>query len=258
MINKKNLKESLKKFKGNKPFDHCVVDDFLSKNTLKKIIKDFPKYNSNNWHIYKNKLEEKKTINSWHLMPEYTYNLFQYLNSYEFVKFLSKEIKVNLISDSGLHGGGWHCHGNGGNLNPHLDYSIHPKIKLERFLNLIIYVSPNIKEKHGGHLGFWKHNKKLNAPDDLAKEFFPKLNRAVIFRTNQNSWHGLSKPLSLPRGVYRNSLAIYYLKKPSKNAVIRGKALFAPRKEQMEDKEIQNLIKLRSGTNTAKSVYRSK
>ena len=67
MINKKYLKESLKKFKGNKPFDHCVVDDFLSKNTLKKIIKDFPKYNSNNWHIYKNKLEEKKTINSWHL-----------------------------------------------------------------------------------------------------------------------------------------------------------------------------------------------
>ena len=24
--------------------------------------------------------------------------------------------------------GGWHCHSDGGNLNSHMDYSIHPKL----------------------------------------------------------------------------------------------------------------------------------
>ena len=31
-----------------------------------------------------------------------------------------------------------------------------------------------IKEKHGGHLGFWNHNSDLNCPGNLVKEIFPK------------------------------------------------------------------------------------
>jgi len=31
-------------------------------------------------------------------------------------------------------------HAAGGNLNPHLDYSIHPKMGLQRKLNVIIYL----------------------------------------------------------------------------------------------------------------------
>ena len=148
MLNLKNLKKALKEFKKNEPFDHCIVDDFLEKSFLKKIVNEFPKFDSKDWHVYKNALEDKKTINSWYMMPKNTYTLFQYLNSNEFVSLLSKELSIRLYSDSGLHGGGWHCHGDGGNLNPHLDYSIHPKIEMERYLNLIIYVDPKIKEKY--------------------------------------------------------------------------------------------------------------
>ena len=256
MLNLKNLKKSLKEFKKNEPFDHCIVDDFLEKSFLKKIVNEFPKFDSKDWHVYKNALEDKKTINSWYMMPKNTYTLFQHLNSNEFVSLLSKELSIRLYSDSGLHGGGWHCHGDGGNLNPHLDYSIHPKIEMERYLNLIIYVDPKIKEKHGGHLGFWNHNPDLNCPGDLVKEIFPKYNRAVLFRTNQNSWHGLSRPLSLPDNIYRKSLAIYYLKKPSKLTSKRGKALYAPREDQKNSKSLKKLIKLRSQVNTAEKVYR--
>ena len=53
----------------------------------------------------------------------------------------------------------------GGNLNPHMDFSIHPKIKLERFLNIIICES-DIKEAHGEHLGLWEHDSK-NIPKAL-------------------------------------------------------------------------------------------
>ena len=61
----------------------------------------------------------------------------------------------------------------------------------------------------------------------------------------------------MPKGVYRNSLAIYYLKKPSKYAAKREKAFFALRKNQENNKEIKKIIKLRSQTNTAASVYRN-
>lgn len=59
-----------------------------------------------------------------------------------------------------MHGGGWHVHANNGNLNPHLDYTIHPKVKYQRRLNLIIYLEESYKDKYGGHLGFWSHDKK--------------------------------------------------------------------------------------------------
>ena len=256
MLNLRNLRKALKEFKKNKPFDHCIVDDFLEESILKKIVREFPKFDSKDWHVYKNALEDKKTINSWHMMPKNTYSLFQYFNSNEFVNLLSNALKVKLYPDSGLHGGGWHCHGDGGNLNPHLDYSLHPKIGMERYLNLIIYVDSKIKEKHGGHLGFWKHNAELNCPGNLIKEIFPKYNRAVLFRTNQNSWHGLSRPLSLPDNIYRKSLAIYYLKKPSKFTSQRGKALYAPRENQKKNESLKRLIRLRSQVKTAEKVYR--
>tara|TARA_B110000003_G_C16395199_1_gene436020 strand:- start:144 stop:728 length:585 start_codon:yes stop_codon:yes gene_type:complete len=189
-------------------------------------------------------------------MPQHTYSLFQYLNSPEFTTYLSNEIGEELFADYGLHGGGWHCHSDGGNLNPHMDYSIHPKIKLERFLNIIIYVSPDIKENHGGHLGLWEHDENKIQPGRLVKEIFPKCNRAILFNTTQNSWHGMSRELSMPKDVYRSSLAIYYLRKPSKDADRRGKALFAPREDQKNDKEITDLIKLRSNTKTASQAYK--
>ena len=89
MINKKALK-ALLSFKGNKPFDHCIIEDFLVKETLKNIINEFPDYDSKIWLDYKNPLEDKKTSNAC-FDVQHTYSLFQYLNS-KFHKFLSKEI----------------------------------------------------------------------------------------------------------------------------------------------------------------------
>lgn len=258
MINKKALNSSIKNFHGNHPFDHCVIDNFLKEDVLEHIIEEFPHYDAEEWLAYNNPLEDKKTSNVWHLMPKYTYSLFQYLNSHDFTEYLSDLVGEKLYADYGLHGGGLHCHSDGGNLNPHMDYSIHPKINLQRFLNIIIYVSPGMKEEFGGHLGLWEHDDKNIQPGKLATEVFPKCNRAILFNTTQNSWHGMSRGLSLPKEIFRSSLAIYYLREPDKNAAKRGKALFAPRKEQKGNKEIEEIIKLRSDTKTADSVYKKK
>ena len=58
-----------------------------------------------------------------------------------------------------------------------------------------------------------------------------------------------------PANEYRKSLCVYYLTNPPANVDKRGKALFAPTEEQKNDKSVLNLIKARSNTDTAKSVY---
>lgn len=240
-----------------KPFHHCVVENFIKEPFLNEIEKEFLSFDSPKWFVYNNAIEDKKALNDWNVFPPQTYKLFSYMNSPEFVAELSDLVGVQLYADSGLHGGGWHVHGTGGNLNPHLDYSIHPKLGLERKINIIIYLSRELKEEHGGHLGLWnQHPNNHDMPDTLAKEIAPVYNRAVIFDTTQNSWHGMSRPLTQPQGIYRKSLAIYYLCEPSRHADSRGRALFAPREDQIGDKSVEELIRMRVDVSNSSKVYR--
>ena len=108
-------------------------------------------------------------------------------------------------SDAGLNGGGWHIHSRGGKLNTHLDYSLHPKLNLQRKLNIIVYLNSEWKSEWEGILAYGVM--KDDAPGDLVKEIEPKFNRAIIFDTTMNSWHGLPNPLQCPENQYRKKLS---------------------------------------------------
>ena len=244
MINVVNLSNAFSTYKNATPFDHCVVEDFLPTALAQQVESEFLDYNSDSWFSYVNAIEVKKQNKDWGLFPKYTYQLFYYLNSSEFVEILSNLVGVKLYSDPGLHGGGWHIHGPGGILNPHLDYSLHPKLGLQRKINIIIYLSQDLTEEHGGHLGLWTGDK--NGPTGLFKEVAPKFNRAVVFDTTQDSWHGMSRGLVQPEGIYRKSLAIYYLTDPPAEVDSRARALFAPTSDQQHDPAVLDLIASRA------------
>ena len=258
ILNIKNLKSAAKYWKKSSPFPNIIVDNFFSKNIALSLEREFPKFTSSVWHKYNNKIEVKKVCNDWNEFPKLTYQVFSYLNSKEFTEILTKLLMKNkvLFSDPGLNGGGWHIHQRGGKLNTHLDYSLHPKLSLQRKINLIVYLNSNWKEEWGGSLGFWG-NKSKNKPGSIEKEIPPKFNRAVLFDTTCNSWHGLPDPIRCPRSEYRKSIAVYYLCNPPKKIDGRGKALFAPNKNQINDKEVLDLIKKRSKTKTAHVVYKT-
>lgn len=228
------------------PFYYQVIDNFFSKEQAKTISQEFPNYNSDIWYCYNNPLENKKTCNNWyHFGPE-TYKTLTMLNSKEFIRQLQKITGISkLYPDIGLHGGGLHIHGPGGKLNIHLDYSIHPKLKLQRKLNLIIYLEEDWNPNWGGNLEFWSHNKEKNKPDKRYVKVDNVFNRAVLFDTTQNSWHGFPDPLTCPEGKYRKSLAVYYLTDPPEGTDPRPRALYAPTKEQENNPEILKLIEER-------------
>lgn len=259
MINLESIKLASCNWTENKPFPHFIVDDFFDAYVAKDLEKEFPSFDDSLWHEYGNAIEVKKVCNNWNAFPSKTYETFSYLNSPAFVNFLSYCLfgKQKLYCDPGLNGGGWHIHSRGGKLNTHLDYSLHPKLGLQRKLNIIIYLNSEWQSGWGGHLGLWD-NKSKTAPGDLITEIEPKFNRAAIFDTTTNSWHGLPNPLQCPENQFRKSLAIYYLTEPPTSVDDRGKALFAPTAEQKHDKEVLDLIEKRSSIATASSVYSDK
>lgn len=231
---------------SNYPFYYHVFDNFFEENKAKKLSQEFPDYNSNVWYCYDNPLENKKTCNNWYHFGEETYKTISYLNSPQFIEKIKNITGIEtLYPDIGLHGGGLHIHGTGGKLNVHLDYSIHPKLKLQRKLNLIIYLTEDWNTEWGGSLEFWSHNPEKNNPQEKIVTIDNIFNRAIIFDTTQHSWHGFPEPLSCPDNKYRKSLAVYYLTDPPEGTDSRPRALYAPTKNQESNLEILNFIQQR-------------
>ncbi|MEX2593003.1 MAG: 2OG-Fe(II) oxygenase [Anditalea sp.] len=245
-INTKLIIKHKADFQKGEPFPHLIIDDFLEQGFAKKLSTEFPEIDDTSLFRYDNPLEKKSALNDWNKFPKNTYSFFKYLCSDEVVKCLSQLVGVKLFADPGLHGGGWHLHKNGGKLNPHLDYNLHPKVGLQRKLNLIIYLPEEWKEEWGGHFGMWSHCEKIPEPKQLEKEVEIKFNRAVLFDTTHQSWHGLSRAVSSPNGEVRKSLAIYYLCKPPVGTENRERAFYAPDEKQKGDKKIEELIKRRA------------
>lgn len=248
MINEFDYERLNKEWNEATPFRHVVVDNFFDDETALKLAADFPNVTTDKGVFYNNPLEVKKAIGDWNQFPKTTYSMFQYMCSEEFLQKIRKITGIeNLESDFGLHGGGFHMHPRGGKLNMHKDYSIHPKLGLERRVNIIMYMTPDWDESWGGGLQLWTHDEEKNLPKELSKQVYNKFNRAVIFDTTQNSWHGLPDEIQCPENKSRNSLAIYYLSEAQEGAEKHQKALFAPTKSQENNSEISDLIKVRAG-----------
>lgn len=257
-ITKRNWAELRADFLSAKPFSHVIIDDFFLPEIADQLVKEFPAYDSAVWNAhYNNAIENKKACNHWDKFPATTYAVFHHLCSFEFEDIISKITgNLDVQADVGLHGGGWHAHATSGKLNVHLDYSIHPKLQLERHYNLIIYITPDWNPAWGGGLELWSHDEEKQAAKECVVTVENRFNRAVLFDTTQHSWHGLPSDLVCPPGVQRQSLAVYYVTEPSADASTRGKALFVPREDQQHNPEILELIKMRSQVTTAESVYK--
>lgn len=230
-----------------KPFNHVVIDNFFLPEIADKLSEEFPDYNDPSVSEHISCLENKKTNNQWNKFPPCTYRTFFEFGKESFLKNIRDLTSCkDLVFDYGLHGGGWHMHTRGGNNNVHLDYNIHPKTGLQRKVNIIVYLTKDWKKEWGGGLELWSHDFETNQPKACEKVVDNIFNRAIIFDTTQNSWHGLPNQINCPEGVIRKSLAAYYLQPAPAITENRGRALFSPREDQKNDSQVYELIKQRS------------
>lgn len=238
------------------PFGHAYVDDFFPEQIADLLANELKGNNEAGWHEYANPLEIKRTSNDYNKFPPTIYQFFVAMSDYEVSELLT-EITENppLIPDVGLHGGGIHQIKNGGKLNTHMDYAVHPKLGMQRQLNAIIYLTPEWLPEYGGSLKLFDGtmDEPLGEKVNINCEF----NRMVLFDTSPGSWHGFPDPIRCPDDVSRRSLAYYYCVAADHNTPQRFRARFAPSAEQAGDAEVAKLIEARSSLTEAASVYRT-
>jgi len=216
-------------FSSARPFQHVVIPEFFSEEVARTIVADFPspKDSGLTWHHYDNPIEQKFALDDFSGLPRIS-EIFDSLQADETVRLLTKITGIkDLMADPLLHGAGLHAYPSGGKLDVHLDYCIHPISGDERRCNLIVYMNPDWKPEYNGELELW--NESLTEKKSIIA---PSFNTAVLFKTNDMSYHGLPRPLRCPQGEYRKSLAIYYVSPRTDGAIPRFRAEYHPTPEQ--------------------------
>lgn len=203
-----SLIDDAHKYQQNSPYPHIVMDYFLLKEVAEKTLEVFPNIKDEGWIHYVHVNERKHGLNKLELIPDFIKNkVIAELNSQNFIEYLEKLTGIdNLLPDHTFEGGGIHQSEQGGYLNIHADFTVHPhKKNWRRRVNLLIYLNKDWEEHYGGNLELW--DKTMSR---CMQKIPPIFNRAVIFNTDADSYHGLPDPLMCPKGITRKSIALYY------------------------------------------------
>ena len=195
-------------YQTNKPFPSIYIDDFFDENFLEEVLKEFPRVDQLKDKIYyANPNEDKYATKGEYTFGDQTKKLVHFLNSQPFLEFLQKitGIEETLIPDPYFEGGGFHEIKPGGFLKVHVDFHKNKKLQLSRRVNFLIYLNKDWEEEYGGHLELWEKDMS-----QCVSKILPKFNRAAMFSTTGDSWHGHPDPLNCPEGNSRKSLALYY------------------------------------------------
>lgn len=188
------------------PYPHIVVDNFFPPEVLDAVIAEYPEPEEVEWEQFNAPTEVKLAISDTTQLGSATRHFFDELNGQVFVKFLESVTGINgLVPDPHLWGGGLHQIRRGGYLKIHADFNKHPKLKLDRRLNALIYLNKNWTEAYRGQLELWD-----KAMTNCGKRILPVFNRLVVFATTDFTFHGHPDPLECPPDRARRSLALYY------------------------------------------------
>jgi len=198
--------ERAAEYKANKPFPHIYFDGFLPVAAAEKALQDFPEPKQLSWSEFDNPNERKLAFDQVEYLPPPIRNVLFFLNSRPMLRFLEALTGIKgIIPDPYFNGGGLHQIKRGGKLGVHADFNFHNELKLDRRINVLIYLNKDWEEAYGGHFELWDRN-MIKA----QQKILPIFNRCAIFSTTSYSYHGHPTPLACPPDRTRKSIATYY------------------------------------------------
>ncbi|MEQ1947742.1 MAG: 2OG-Fe(II) oxygenase [Bryobacteraceae bacterium] len=197
-------------FVNAKPFKHWMIDDFFEPAFAEQLLEQFPSFDPK---LARNELGEVrgKAVNTKirEISPAYQ-SLYGIIGSQPFLELVSRMSGIpDLIPDPKMYGGGTHENLHGQDLDVHVDFNYDEGQGLHRRLNLIVYLNKDWKTGWGGAIEI--HSNPRDPEHDEIKAYDPLFNRAVMFETNEISWHGFPR-IELPpdqRHLSRKSISIY-------------------------------------------------
>jgi len=194
-------------YKANQPYPHIYFDDFLPVDVAEAALRDFPEPKEADWRAYKDVNQHKKlAFDAVEKLPQSIRDVLYFLNTRPMLKFLETLTGIqSVLPDPHYVGGGLHQIRPGGLLEVHADFSYHHGLRLDRRINVLIYLNKDWKEEYGGHFELWDREVKR-----AEKRILPIFNRCAIFSTTSVSFHGHPVPLACPPDRNRKSIATYY------------------------------------------------
>ncbi len=190
-------------YRAAKPYPHVCIDSLFDDAVLAAVADCFPAQLS---HEYDNPRERKFESATEHEIPQLIRHFLYSLNSAAFIDFCEQVTGLTgLIPDPHWEGAGLHQLPPGGKLAVHTDFNRHPRLKLDRRLNVLIYLNRDWRPEYGGEFEAWSPGGQ-----GPAASYLPLFNRTILFNTNDHTYHGNPNPVRCPPGRSRQSIAMYY------------------------------------------------
>lgn len=199
------------------PFPHVVIDELIDADKLRALLPGFPDVTGRRF-FDRDQERFKYQIGPEEIEHAGLRGLLAELNRPAFLAFLEALTGIEgLVADPDYLGGGLHETRAGGHLSIHADFNLHEGLRLERRLNLLLYLNDDWQEAWGGHLELWDREMKA-----CTVRVAPRLGTAVIFNTDADSFHGHPDPLACPPDRARRSIAAYYYTQPRRKSAGRS------------------------------------
>ena len=192
-------------FAEGSPFPHVVLDGLFPSGVIERVLDEFPTTDDKRWtNLENSKSHRKQAIAEDWLLAPHTRHVMAQFNSAVFIEFLERLSGMKgLIPDPHYLGGGLQQIGSGGFLKIHTDVPYHKSWKLDRQLNVLLYMNKDWDEAWGGKFELWDDQMTSH------KSVVPVFNRMVIFAT-PNAKHGHPDPLLTPEGTFRRAFVMHY------------------------------------------------
>jgi hypothetical protein len=188
------------------PFPHIVLDGLFADPLLLRLLAEFPDARAMDWAVFDNPQEKKLGYRHTAELGASLMAFMQAMSAPPVLLFLEALTGIEgLIPDPYFGGGGPHQILPGGFLKIHADFNWHPKLRLDRRLNVLVYLNRDWREEYGGHLELWDREMR-----SAAVKVLPVFNRTVVFSTTDTSYHGHPTPLACPPDRSRKSVSFYY------------------------------------------------
>lgn len=211
-------------YQAAEPYPHICIDDFLPTEIVDHVIADLATLPDAEMSFSRAQENLKSSYNPDRL-PKYTHDLLYSFNSRHFILFLEEMTGIKgLIPDPYFIGAGIHRTLNGGHLDIHADFNVHKQMRVERRLNVLIYLNHDWQPDWGGSFEIW--DKQMSRK---VASFVPTYNRMVCFSTGSDTFHGNPEPVNHPEGKPRQSIALYYYTATWNDTRVEHSTLFKPR-----------------------------
>jgi len=190
-----------------RPFPHAVLDDLVPAAVLDTVLAELPARDDPAWSRIRSGADRKLLYRDESGMGPRTRQLCDQLRSSTFVGFLEDLTGIaGLVPGPHFDGGGGLCVVEPGCRLPiHADYNWNARLRLDRRLNVLLYLNRDWREEYGGLLELWDRDVTR-----CGRRIVPLFNRCVVFPTSDHTPHGHPEPVRTPDGRPRVSLILYY------------------------------------------------